>query len=453
MNNVIINWFNDNKEKVIALAKNIWERPEIAMNEFFACKETANFLKSNGFKIKTYNCKDKNLPANTLIATWGTGKPVIGIIGEYDALDGMGQDAVPYRSPKDGPGHGCGHNLMAPSCSAAAVAVKAAMETEGLNGTIKFYGCPAEETIEGKLCMIRDGVFEGLDCVIAWHPGPRNLQIREGIQSSLTNMKIEFFGNEAHAAVNPDKGRSALDACEIMNVGVNYLREHCTDEVRIHYSYLSAGEKPNIIPKYAALNYFARSKDLKTNLELVERIKKCAAGAALMTETDYKVTIIAMTPGCRPIHSFDKFFYNSMQKLPPLEYSQEDYWFAKELYKNIFSKESKNEESLLYKTIDKPTGLAPSVPGSTDVGYLTYLVPTSRLVGLGIPKDIPGHSWGVVACAGSPIGFKAAIYAGMAQAQCIYDILKNPEVITTWLNELNSYNSDNDVKPIFPEKI
>lgn len=452
MNNVINKWFKDNEAKVYDLAKEIWERAEVAMNEYFACDKTSKFLEINGFKIEKYNVQNTNLPANTLIATWGKGKPVIGIIGEYDALDGMGQEAVPYRSPKDGPGHGCGHNLMAASCSAAAIAAKAAMEAEKIQGTVKFYGCPAEETIEGKLCMIRDGLFKGLDCIIAWHPGPRNLQIREGVQSSLTNIKIEFFGKEAHSAVNPEEGRSALDACEIMNVGVNYLREHCSDDVRIHYSYLSAGEKPNVIPKYAALNYFARSKDLKSNFELVERIKKCAAGAAMMTETEHKITIIAMTPGCKLIHSFNNFFYKSMQKLPSLEYTQKEYSFAKELYNNFFSKQFEDEQNILLTEIAKPTGLCSPVPGSTDVGYLTHLIPTSRLVGLGIIMELPMHSWGSVVCAGTDIGFKAAVYAGMAQAQCIYDILKNPEVINTWWDELKSYKIDKDMQPIFPAK-
>jgi len=173
----------------------------------------------------------------------------------------------------------------------------------------------------------------------------------------------------------------------------------------------------------------------------------------MMTETDYKITIIAMTPGCKPIHNFDKFFYKSMQKLPPLEYSEKEQVFAIEMYKNYFLKEPNDQKELLYRGINEPTGLAPYIPGSTDVGYLTHLVPTSRLVGLGIVKDLPMHSWGSVACAGSPIGFKAANYAGMAQAQCIYDILKEPEVINTWWDELKSYKIDKDIKPIFPAKV
>lgn len=454
MNETIKKWYDEHSEEVFELANKLWEKPEVAMEEFYACEVTAEFMKSFGFDVQTYHCKDNSLPPNTVIATWGKGKPVIGIIGEYDGLPGMGQEAVPHIAPLEGNGQGCGHSLMAPSCGSAAVALKESMIAEGLTGTIRFLACPAEEIVEGKMHMVRDGAFDGLDCCMAWHPQPRNLAVRENIQNSMTNMKIEFFGKTAHAAAAPEDGRSALDACELMNIGVNYLREHVESTTRIHYSYLAAGEKPNVIPRYAALHYFARSKDLKSNYELFERIKKCASGAAEMTETEYKVTVNAMVSGCVQISDFNRFFYNSMKKLPPLTYTPEEMEFANELFRNIHGREPKEGETVIFTDIDEPTGNHINAPGSTDAGYLTHLVPTSRLFGLGFVAGTPMHSWGIVAAAGHSLGFKAATYAGKAVAQCGYDIVKNPSVLDGWWEDLRSQlKKEGDIKPIFPERV
>jgi len=453
MNEVIKKWFDEHSEEVYEAARKIWAKPEPAMEEYESCKTMAEFLTHFGFDVTTYNCKDSTKPANTVIASWGTEKPVIGIIGEYDALPGLGQKAVPYRDEVEGFGHGCGHSLMSPSGAAAAIALKAAIEAEGLKGSVRFIACPAEETVEGKMHLARDGVFDGLDCCMAWHPQPKNLSIRENIQNSNTNMIVEFFGKAAHAAAAPEQGRSALDACELMNVGVNYLREHMEPTARIHYSYLSAGEKPNVVPRYAAVNYFIRAKDLKSDYELLERVKKCAAGAAMMTETDYKITIVAMVSGCVQISAFNQFFYESAMKVPPLTYTDEEKAFADELFRNVNGRDLKEGESSLYTAIDAPTHVHVNSPGSTDAGYLTHLVPTSRMHGWGMVAGTAMHSWGAVAAVGSTIGLKAAVYAAMAQAQCGYDILKKPEVLKDWWADLREQTKDEDVKPIFPEKV
>ena len=343
--------------------------------------------------------------------------------------------------------------MMTPSCGSAAIALKAAMEAEGLSGTIKFFACPAEETVEGKMHMARDGVFDGLDCCMAWHPKYCDLQVRENIQNSLTNMKVEFFGKSAHAASVPYDGRSALDACELMNVGVNYLREHVEPTTRMHYSYLSAGEKPNIVPQYAAVHYFLRTKDLKSNYELFERVKKVAAGAAMMTETECKVTVNVMASGCIQISGFNDFFYEAMKKIPPLEYTAEEMAFAKELFENVNGRKPKEGEAVIPTGIQKPTGEHVNAPVSTDAGYVTRLTPTSRLHGWGWVYGTPGHSWGIVAASGHEIGLKAAVHAGMAQAQCGYDIAKDPSVIEPWRADLDAQLAkEGDIKPIFPQR-
>lgn len=454
MNEAIAKWYENNSEEVMSLAKKIWDVSEVAMEEFESCRLMADFFEKQGFKVTTYHCCDSTKKPNTIVAEWGSGKPVIGFIGEYDSLPGLGQKVSPYRDPIDGNGQGCGHSLMSPACGSAAAALKYAMEAEGLTGTVKFFGCPAEETVEGKMHMVRDGIFDGLDCCLAWHPQGHGLKVREFIQNSLTNMKVEFFGTAAHAAVFPEKGRSALDACEIMNVGVNYLREHCESTTRIHYSYISAGEKPNIVPAYAALHYFVRTKDLKSNYETFERVSKCAQGASIMTETDYKISVNAMVSGCMQISDFNQFFYESAAKVPPLTYTEEDMKFARELFKNIHNREPNEDEEIISTELIPPTHNHVNAPSSTDVGYVTRMTPTSRMVGLGMITNTPMHSWGSVAAAGHPIGLKSAVYAGKCQAQCGYDILKNPEVIKPWKEDLErQLKEEGEVKIIFPERV
>jgi aminobenzoyl-glutamate utilization protein B len=453
MNEVIKQWYDEHYSEIYDLAKKIWSRPELAMEEYYACQVVADFMKKYEFDVKTYNCKDSTKPHNTVIATWGTGKPVIGIIGEYDALPGLGQEVAPYKATIEGDGHGCGHCLMSPSGASAAIALKTVMGEEKLSGTVRFIACPAEEFGAGKMYLARDGVFDGLDCCMAWHPEPRNLRIRENVQNSMAHVIVEFFGKAAHAASAPEQGRSALDACELMNVGVNYLREHMDTTSRIHYNYLSAGEKPNVVPAYAAVYYYVRAQSLKSDYELLERVKKCAAGAAMMTETDYKITVEAMASGCIQVSGFNQFFYDSMKKIPPLNYKPEEIEFATELFGNINDRDLKKGEVPVCTGIDAPTHVHTNSPGSTDAGYLTHLVPTSRLQGWGMVCGSPMHSWSVVAAVGHSIGQKAAVFAGMAQAQCGYDILKDPSVINAWWDDLREQIKDDDVKPIFPERV
>ena len=454
MNQTIKAWYDRYGDEVCQWAKALWDAAETAMEEYESCRISAEFMKKQGFEVSTFNCRDSKGKHNTLVAQWGSGSPVIGIIGEYDALPGMGQRVSACREPIEGNGQGCGHSLMTPSGASAACAVKAAMEAENLCGTVRFFACPAEETVEGKMHLARDGVFDGLDCCLAWHPQGHALRIRENIQNSMTNMKVEFFGTSAHAAVAPEMGRSALDACEIMNVGVNYLREHTEDSTRIHYSYLSAGEKPNVVPRYAALHYFMRSKDLRSNYALFERVSKCAQGAAIMTETDYKITVNSMVSGCVQISDFNQFFYESALKVPPLEYTEEELDFAARLFANIHGRQPAEGEEVISTSVTAPTHNHTNSPSSTDAGYVTRLAPTSRMVGLGMVNGTPMHSWGAVAAVGHPIGLKAAVYTGKCQAQCAYDILKNPEVIKGWKADLSAQlKKEGEVKIIFPQRL
>ncbi len=450
VNPIIKKWFDEHSAETVQLALDIWNHPEPAHEEYYACEITAEFMKKNGFRVETFHCLDQTRKPNTVVATWGSGSPVIGILGEYDALPGLGQESVPYRAPIKGKcGHGCGHNLMNAACSSAAVALKEAIEVGGLKGTVKYFACPAEEGGDGKMHMAKAGVFDGLDCCFAWHPQPgTNLRIKEVILNSIIGMKVEFFGKDSHAAVAPEEGRSALDACEIMNVGVNYLREHMPATSRVHYIYTNGGERTNIVPNYASLAYTIRAVDLNSVRSLYERVKKCAEGAATMTETEFKITVESVGLAPAQIDDFNNFFYRSMQKLPKLSYTEDEIKFARELFRNVTGREPASDEEAIPSGIEAPTGIHKNVPNSTDVGWVARKVPTSRLMGLAMIGGTSMHSWACVACTGHSIGTKGACYVAMAIAQAAYDVACDPSVIPPWWEDLRAQTKD-ESEPVF----
>ena len=430
MNETIKKWYEGRYEEIDALRNDFWSNPETAFEEFYACKRTADYLKENGFEdIHVFDAEEKGNEPNTVIAKYGSGKPVIGICSELDALPGLGQDAVPYYSPKEGAGHGCGHCLMASAGVTAAVAFKEVMKAEKLGGTLVFIGCPAEETLAGKAVLARDGYFDELDVALIWHPGGRDMDFSTGMEmAATTNILFEFFGKTAHGGT-PWQGRSALDAAELMNVGVQYLREHVTQDCRMHYVYRDGGEAPNIVPEHASVYYFLRSRE-ENNDDLVRRVKLIAEGAAKMTETEVKWTVEA---GCHSYHAnkvLSKYGYESAIKVPPITYTEEEYKFAREMYKNATGKEAPEEEDkVLPSKVLKGTYTPGYAGGSTDVADLAMKCPTIQLSGYGCAMGLPGHHWTVVATSGMSIGTKAVIHASMSMAQFAYDMLKNPSII------------------------
>lgn len=443
MNENLKKWFDAHSHEIIENSDKIWEFAEPPMEEYESCKVLSEYLRKNGFAVETFHCFDKTRPDNTIIATWGSGKPVIGIYGEYDALRGLGQDAVPYPSPRKGKaGHGCGHCLMGSADSAAAVAIKNVMEAEGLTGTIKFFGTPAEEGGNGKIFMSHDHIFDGIDCCLSWHPMDRNITPTEDVLLAINNVLVEFHGIAAHAAGYPHLGRSALDACELMNVGVNYLREHVTDDVRIHYKYLHGGDTANTVADYASLQYIVRAKNAKNAFETLERVKKVAEGAAHMTETTLEFTVLSSACETFISHPMNAFCYESAKKIPEITYTPEEEQFAAEIYKCENGKYP--EESILYSGLKAPTGKDTFLSGSTDCGYITRMVPTCRFFGTGWIKDVRSHAWGTVAAVGSSIGHKAEVYASKILAQCVYDILQNPAVIEDWKADLAKKVTEDD---------
>jgi aminobenzoyl-glutamate utilization protein B len=305
----------------------------------------------------------------------------------------------------------------------AAASLKAALEKEKKAGTVIFYGCPAEEILSGKVYMAKHGFFDGLDVAFAWHPAPFQFTVMEASMQASTNILFSFHGKTAHAAANPDQGRSALDAAELMNVGVQYLREHTPDDSRIHYCYTHAGEAPNVVPDFAQTNYFIRARTREIDDELVERVVDIAKGAALMTGTtmDYRVN-----SGCYETficHSMNRHCRESVLKVPEIVWDDADKRYAAELYKAATGKDA---EGLLCSGIPELTGKVSSMTGSSDVADISHLVPTGMIFGLGILKGLPFHHWAVVSTAGTAIGHKTEIYAGKALAQCAYDLLNDP---------------------------
>jgi aminobenzoyl-glutamate utilization protein B len=451
MNQDIDRWFTSHRDEIITLSDAIWQNPEAPMEEYRACAWTGDYLEKYGFGVKIYHCKHPDRKPNTVVASWGSGSPAVGIIGEYDALAGLGQEALPYHAPKPGYGHGCGHSMTTPACASAAIALKEALQKAGLPGQIRFLACPAEETGEGKVYMLQHGDFEGLDCCLSWHPMGRDMGPEEGSMLAIMGMYFEFFGTAAHAAAMPEMGRSALDAAELMNVGVQYLREHVSSDVRIHYIIERGGDSPNIVPDYARSYYLVRAKTMARVNEVMERIKKVAQGAAVMTETRWEYTFRSAGSETYIVHDFNRFCLESAKKVPPLSHTAEEEEFAQTLYRNILGKEP--EGSALPAGLAGLKGVSFTVPASTDAGYLTQRIPTSRLFGTGILRNIPMHHWGVTATAGMSIGHKAILYAGRVVAQAGFDIFQNAGIIDSWKAELSRVVAGMPLyTPLLPDK-
>lgn len=449
MDKHIRKWFDCYEKQVIAYSRKLWENPEPMMEEYVACEETAAFLQDQGFSVEVCHCRYPERKPNTVVASYGSGPPVVAIYGEYDALPDLGQDTVPYRSPIQGYGHGCGHNLIAAATLGAACAAKEAMDKEGLKGTIRYLACPAEEGGNGKLYMQRLGLFDGIDCLIGWHPDDCPLTGFEQMGLSIEKMIFSFTGKAAHAAKAPEMGRSAMDAAELMSVGVQYLREHMSSDCRIHHSYLETASKANIVPEHSSVYYVVRAKDLEGMYALAERVMKVAQGAAMMTETKLDYTIESALPGTLIVTSFTKFLSESAQKIPPLTYTEEEENFAKDLFTSVFQKEVEN--SVLSTEFVQPNGVVTLNYASTDLGYATYTIPTGRLVGLGMIQGTPVHHWALSCTAGMSIGQKAAIYVGKCLGQALVDILLDPEHIKVWKQEHKERCKGQNLAVILPK--
>jgi len=457
---VAIKWIEENKDRIVEISDRIWEFAELGLIEFKSSKLLADELEKHGFKVERGVA---GMPT-AFVATYGEGKPVIGIMGEYDALPGLSQKVVPWKEPlKPGaPGHGCGHNIHGTSGMAAAIAVKMAMEKYGLKGTIKFFGCPAEENFSGKVFMVRDGVFSDVDAVISHHPSTMNAVT---LRSSLANnsVKFHFYGKASHAAGSPEAGRSALDAVELMNIGVNYLREHIIQDARIHYIIEKGGDQPNIVPAYARSWYLIRAPERDQLEEIYQRVIDIAKGAALMTGTKLEIEFIKGVYNKIPNRVIAELIVKNMREIGPPKYSEEDLKFAKEIAKTITPEQKLKQlqkskrpgwERLIDKLIDDeipdPWGEGEVSHGSTDVSDVSWQAPTVEFSVACWVLGTPGHSWQSTAQSASGIAHKGLIFAAKVMSMTALDLLTNPEVLQAAKEEHKKRLRGKKYKPPIP---
>lgn len=444
----IIDYLDQNKEKFTNISDKIWDNPELR----FELKESAdaliNALSNEGFRVE----RNIDEMEDAFIATYGSGSPVIGFLGEYDALSNLSQvaNSLEKKPMEEGAcGHGCGHNALGTGSIAAAIAVKQYMVDKNIKGTIKFFGCPAEESGSGKAFMARAGVFKGVDSFITWHPWTEN---ELWGTSSLANFQIyfNFKGISAHAAASPHQGRSALDAAELMNVGVNYLREHIIDDARVHYAYMDVGGKsPNVVQPTSSLLYFIRAPKTSQVKEIYDRIVKIAQGAALMTETELEVKWDSACSEYIVNDVLGKVMYENMKLAGEIDYTEEELEYAQKYVDTLDKLFRTNAENTLrksFKTLPQdelqniikspmvsklyPYSMSDvALPGSTDVGDASFNAPTVQLKAACYPVGTTPHSWQWVATGKSTLVHKGLIYAAKVMAMTALDLLETPETI------------------------
>lgn len=425
------------KASFIALSDRVWAMPEVCYTEARSCAEHLAELRRQGFRI-TENVA--GIPT-ALMGESGEGGPVIAFLGEYDALPGLSQEAgvaEPRPVEVGGHGHGCGHNLLGSAALLAATAVKDWLSAHKMPGRVRYYGCPAEEGGAAKAFMVRAGTFDDVDIAITWHPSSF---WEVAVTPSLANTRADFIftGRTSHAAASPHLGRSALDAVELMNVGVNYMREHMPSDARVHYALLDAGGiAPNVVQAHARVRYSIRARDLPGMTELVERVHKIAQGAALMTETKMEMRIISAVSNALHNTPLEETLHRIMEELGPPHFDEADKEFAAKIRTTLTEKDIAS----VYHTIgmdptDRPLAdfLVPldakrnPLIGSTDVGDVSWVVPTVQVHAPTIAIGTPLHTWQVVAQGKSPHAHKAMVQAAKAMAGLGVKALTEPDLI------------------------
>jgi aminobenzoyl-glutamate utilization protein B len=401
----------------------IWDYAEVGYKEIKSSALHQQTLRDNGFTVQAGVAE---IPT-AFVATYGSGKPVIGILAEFDALPGLSQEAIPERKPiigKDA-GHGCGHHLFGTASVAAGIELKKMIEEKKLRGTVKVFGCPAEEGGSGKVYMVRAGLFKDVDVVIHWHPGDAN---KVTITSALANIsaKFRFYGLAAHASASPDKGRSALDAVESMDYMVNMMREHIPQETRIHYVITNGGKAPNVVPEFAEVYYYVRHPQKDMVKQIFARVVKAANGAAMGTETKMEYEIIGGTHDLLINKTLGELTQTNLEKVGGVNYTAEDIEFAKKIQATFDFKVPSIETASTVQKLNANTGEG---SGSTDVGDVSYVVPTVGLYAATWVPGTPAHSWQATACGGTDIGIKGLMVAAKAMTLTAIDLFTNPDII------------------------
>jgi len=407
-------------EATWSAAMKIWGWAEPGYQEQKSCKLLADMLKEAGFSIEKGVAK---IPT-AFIASFGKGKPIIGILGEFDALPGLSQEPVPYRQPKEGMtyGHGCGHHLFGTASASAAIAIAEQIQAGKLQGTIRFYGCPAEEGGSAKAFMVRAGLFKDCATVLHWHPGNQN---SAGDKSTLARIavKFRFHGKASHAAGAPEQGRSALDAVELTNFAAQLLREHTPESTRIHHIITAGGDAPNIVPAFAEVYYYVRHPKSTVVRSLYQRLLLCAQAGALATQTKLEVDYQGGIMEIFPNNVLAQVAKANLTALNDLQYTAEDTRFALKLSDTL---DNPQPISHINKVFDKSGTIS---MGSTDVGDVSWVVPTTGFGTACWVPGTPGHSWQAVAAGGTSIARQGMNLAARVLAATAWDLLSNPNIM------------------------
>ena len=461
----------ENAPMLTGLSDKIWEYAELSMLEYKSVAAYVQILKEEGFQVEENVC---NVPT-AFSGTFGSGKPVIGILGEYDALSGLSQQGgVAEKMPliEGGCGQGCGHNLLGAGALGAAIAIKEAIEAGVLHGTVIFYGCPGEEGCAGKTFMAREGIFKNLDAAITWHPGDTN-EIMYGSNAACMQFEFSFQGLAAHAAGDPFNGRSALDAAELMNVGVQFLREHMPEKSSIHYSFSDAGGiSPNVVQPTAKLIYMVRSDTVQHAKALLARVQNIAKGAALMTDTTVSWRQIDGTASTVSNQVIENILHANMCAAPLPQYTDDEIVYAKQLratydtsklpgtrtYEDVKVKKfmleaTENGTKPLNDFVVMHTPCNPFSPGSTDVGDVSWLTPTAQFTATTWPSGSPGHSWQNVSCGKTSIAHKGLLYAAKVLAGAAADLMENADLLAEARDEFEISAAEGYDCPISPDLI
>ena len=459
----------EKKQLVAGVADQIWEYAELSLQEVQSAALYVRVLRQEGFAVEEGIC---GIPT-AFSASFGTGRPVIGILAEYDALSGLSQQGgCPVRREltPGGTGHGCGHHLLGAGALAAALGVKHYLQQTGRPGTVVLYGCPGEEGGAAKAFMAREKLWYGLDAALTWHPDDCN-EVATGSSNACIQVQYTFHGVAAHAAGDPEKGRSALDAVSLMNLGVQFLREHMEPQARIHYAVTDTGGcSPNVVQARASVLYMVRSDRVKKALDLQARVDKIAEGAALMTETSCRRKFIDGLAETIPNHALEALLYRNFSEVGVPVYTGEEQAFAAALaatYEAEGYLPGVGRQDAGYAAAVKamkPAGAMNDVllplyqgeafsPGSTDVGDVSWQCPTAQLHVAAWPNGCPGHSWQNVSCGKTSIGHKAALCAGKVLCAAAVDLLEQPELLQAAHREHEERTADGYTCPIPPDAV
>ena len=461
---------NEKSALITDVADKIWNFAELSLQEEQSAALYEDVLEQEGFRVEKGIC---SIPT-AFAAHFGSGKPHIGILAEYDALSGLSQKAGSLTQEplvSGGCGHGCGHNLLGAGALAAALGVKHYLETTGKRGTVTLYGCPGEEGGAAKAFMARDGLWYGLDAALTWHPDDCN-EVFTGSTNSCIQVQYTFSGVASHASEAPERGRSALDAVELMNIGVQFLREHISDKDRIHYAITDAGGRsPNVVQPKASVLYMVRSNHVAEAVSLQARVDKIAEGAALMTETTYERKFIDALSDTVSNHTLESVLYRNFEALSVPKYDWDEDEFADALAETyadsgrpcgigvrfdpvirqqVQKTQKRRKHAMNAFLLPRYQGEA-FIPGSSDVGDVSWQCPTAQIHVAAWPNGCPGHSWQNVSCSGSSIGHKAALHAGKVLCASAIDLLSDRSLLKAAKAEFSLATASGYFCPVPPD--